>query len=149
MYEIDTMLSSIVCGFQTKWSGWDTHSSSKQEISRFHIWNYESGVLGQKFIFSTPLQPPKFNEFLNFLVMFMLLFSKAFLNNLNYAPISNIPEVMKFYNLGDQSLQTDFSTICAFLEANIWIRPACEFLSCNVINPMHDLFASYFWLDRW
>ena len=34
--------------------------------------------------------------------------SKPFWNNLNYASTANIREVMKFYNLGDKSFETDF-----------------------------------------
>ena len=29
-------------------------------------------------------------------------------NNLNYASTSNVPEVIKFYNLGDKTFETDF-----------------------------------------
>ena len=38
-------------------------------------------------------------------------FTKPFWNNLNYASTSNIREVMKFYNVGDKSFETDFKTI--------------------------------------
>ena len=47
-------------------------------------------------------------EFSDFPFIFMLSFLHTFQNNLNYAPISNIPEVIKLYNLGDESFETDF-----------------------------------------
>ena len=37
----------------------------------------------------------------------MLLYSKTFQNRLNHASSPNTREVMKFYNLGDQSFETD------------------------------------------
>ena len=43
-----------------------------------------------------------------------VLLLKTFLNNLDYAAIANIEEVMKFYNLGDKTLETDFSFICLY-----------------------------------
>ena len=35
--------------------------------------------------------------------------SKPFHNTLNYASTANIEEVMKFYNLGDKTFETDFN----------------------------------------
>ena len=37
------------------------------------------------------------------------LYSKPFHNTLNYASAANIEEVMKFYNLGDKTFETDFN----------------------------------------
>ena len=34
----------------------------------------------------------------------------TFQNNLNYASTSNIREVMKFYNLGNKTFETDFTS---------------------------------------
>ena len=65
-------------------------------------------LLGEKFIFSTSLRLPGYYEFLNFLFILMLSFSKTFQNILNYASTSNIQEIMRFYNLGDKSFETDF-----------------------------------------
>ena len=47
----------------------------------------------------------------NSLLLFMLMQELVnFWNKLNYAPTSNIPDVMTFCNyLGDQSSKTDFS----------------------------------------
>ena len=39
----------------------------------------------------------------------MLSFRQTFQNNLNYASTSNIRKVIKFYNLGDKTFETDFS----------------------------------------
>ena len=39
----------------------------------------------------------------------MLSFSNTLENNLSHAFTANIREVKKFYNLGDQVLETDFS----------------------------------------
>ena len=47
----------------------------KEEISRLHIWNFESDkFFGRKFIFSSPLGLPKFIEFSNFSFIFILYF---------------------------------------------------------------------------
>ena len=46
--------------------------------------------------------------------MLKLSHSKPFYNTLNYASTANIEEVMRFYNLGDKTFETDFSTKCKF-----------------------------------
>ena len=38
-----------------------------------------------------------------------LSYSKPFHNTLNYDSTANIEEVMKFYNPGDKTFETDFS----------------------------------------
>ena len=38
-----------------------------------------------------------------------LSYSKPFYNTLNYAPTANIEKVMKFYNIGDKTFETDFN----------------------------------------
>ena len=43
--------------------------------------------------------------------MLTLFYSKPFHNTLNHASTANITEVMKFYNLGDKTFETDFSYI--------------------------------------
>ena len=45
----------------------------------------------------------------NFLCIFPLSVSLTFQNNLNYASTLNIREVIKFYNLGNKSFETDFN----------------------------------------
>ena len=47
---------------------------------------------------------------MSFLFILKLSCSKRFHNTLNYASTANIEEVMKFYNLGDKTFETDFST---------------------------------------
>ena len=42
--------------------------------------------------------------------MLKLSYSKPFHNTLNYASTANIEEVMKFYNLGNKTSETDFSS---------------------------------------
>ena len=41
--------------------------------------------------------------------MVKLSYSKPFHNILNYASTANIEEVMKFYNIGDKTFETDFN----------------------------------------
>ena len=43
--------------------------------------------------------------------MLKLSYSKPFHNTLNYASTANIEEVMKFYNLGHKTFETDFKFI--------------------------------------
>ena len=71
-------------------------------------------LLGEKFIFfnslaRAPLGQRKFQQFPNFLCIFMLSFSLTFQNNLNYASTLNIREAIKFSNLGNKSFETDFN----------------------------------------
>ena len=46
---------------------------------------------------------------MSFLFILKLSYSKRFHNTLNYASTVKIEEVMKFYNLGDKTFETDFS----------------------------------------
>ena len=39
-----------------------------------------------------------------------LSYSKPFHNTLNYASTANIEEIMKFYNLGHKTFETDFNS---------------------------------------
>ena len=41
--------------------------------------------------------------------------NKPFYNTLNYASTANIEEVMKFYNLGDKTFETDFNLQIVFV----------------------------------
>ena len=41
----------------------------------------------------------------------MLSYSKPFHNTLHYASIANIEKVMKFYNPGDKTFETDLSSL--------------------------------------
>ena len=49
----------------------------------------------------------KFQDFLSFLFILKSSYSKPFHNTLNYTSTANIEEVMKFYNLGDKTFETD------------------------------------------
>ena len=56
----------------------------------------------------------RFSEFSVYIEVVLL---KTFHNTLNYASTASIEEVMKFYNLGDKTFETDFSTlliVCGF-----------------------------------
>ena len=46
-------------------------------------------------------------RFLTFLFILELSYSKPFHNTLNYASTANIEEVMKFYNPGDKTFETE------------------------------------------
>ena len=48
------------------------------------------------------------------LFILKLSYSKPFHNTLNYASTANIEEVIKFYNVGDKTFDTDFSTCTVF-----------------------------------
>ena len=65
--------------------------------------------LGRNLNFLSPLGSLKFEDFLSFLFILKLSYSKPFHNTLNYVSTANIEEVMKFYNLGDKTFETDFS----------------------------------------
>ena len=68
------------------------------------------GPLGKTLIFLSPLGSLTSYDFLSFLFILKLSYSKPFHNTLNYASTANIKEVMKFYNLGgNKSFETDFS----------------------------------------
>ena len=74
------------------------------------------GPLGKTLIVLSPLGSLKFSDFLSFLFIMKLSYSKPFYNTLNYASTANIEEVMKFYNmkfynLGDKPFETDFSKV--------------------------------------
>ena len=95
MSEIDKNEHSMYCGFL--------------RIARFHIWNFENDKsLGRKVLFFKLLGQQNFLEFSHFLFIFILSFLWTFQNNLNYASIKNIREVIKLCNQGDKSFETDF-----------------------------------------
>ena len=90
------------CGFHTKRGRRDTLGFFQKR--RFQGFIYETlkviSLLGEKFIFSSPLEQQNLLEFSDF-PLFMLSFLQTFQNNLNYAATSNIREIVKLYNLGD------------------------------------------------
>ena len=81
------------------------------------------GPLGKNLIFLSPLGSLKFYDFLSFLFILKLSYSKPIRNILNYASVANIEKVMKFYNLGDKTFETDLSL--SALSQNI---KACFFI---------------------
>ena len=65
--------------------------------------------MGKTLTFLSPLGSLKFSDFLSFLFILKLSYSKPFHNTLNYASTANIEEVMKFHSLHDKTFETDFS----------------------------------------
>ena len=74
------------------------------------------GPLGKNLNFLSPLGSLNFFDFLSFLFILKLPFSKPFHNTLNYASTANIEEVMKFYNLAHKTFETDFSFFERYLD---------------------------------
>ena len=71
--------------------------------------------LGEKPSFFVSLGIAEIVGFLSFLFILKLSYSKPFHNTLNDASTANIEEVMKFYNLGDKTFETDFNTIYIYI----------------------------------
>ena len=67
------------------------------------------GPLEKNLNFLCPKGSLKFWDFLSFLFILKFSYSKSFCNTLNYISTTNIEEVMKFYNLGDKTFETDIS----------------------------------------
>ena len=65
-------------------------------------------LLGEKFIFFQILKEKRNFENLKLCVNIHVVPLVNFPAQLNYASTSNAREVMKFYNLGGQSFETDF-----------------------------------------
>ena len=63
---------------------------------------------GETLNFLSPLGSLKFYDFLRFLFILKLSYSKLFHNTFNYVSIANIEEVMRFHNPGDKTFETDF-----------------------------------------
>ena len=61
--------------------------------------------------FLSPLGLLKFYDFLSFLFILKLSYSKPIRNILNCASVENIETVMKFYNLGDKTWATLFGQL--------------------------------------
>ena len=92
------------------------------------------GPLGKNLSCLSSLGSLKFQNFLNFL--FILTFPppppppppylRPFRITLDYASIANIEELMKFYNLGDKTFETDFSFICLYgIQTNTDLLQLC------------------------
>ena len=70
------------------------------------------GPLGKNLNFLSFLGSLKFQDCLSFLFILKLSYSNPFHNSLNYASTANMEEVMKIYNLGDKTFETDFRWTC-------------------------------------
>ena len=64
---------------------------------------------GKTLIFFVSLGIAEIQNFLSFQFILKLSYSKFFHNTLNYASTANTEEVVKFYNLGDKTCETDFN----------------------------------------
>ena len=74
-----------------------------------------AGLLGEKFTFFNCLETTKISRSLRFSVYIDVVLLINFQNNFNYASASNIREVIKFYNLGDKTFETDFSPYIRYI----------------------------------
>ena len=64
-----------------------------------------------------------------------LYYSKPSYNTLNYASTTNIKEVTKFYNLGNNSFETDFSTLKPCLQTVVTIaKHVCDYVPKGILN---------------
>ena len=67
------------------------------------------GPLEKTFIFFVSLGIAEILGFSELSVFLKLSYSKPFHDTLNYASTANIEEVLKLYNLGHETFETDFS----------------------------------------
>ena len=72
------------------------------------------GPLGKKPLIFVSLGITGIHDFLRFQ---FILKSKPFHNTLYYASTANIEEVMKFYNLGDKTFETDLDKTGSVISA--------------------------------
>ena len=105
MSENDRKVPLIIRDFHMKSGMCDLLSSFKREdfkVSYLKFWEWS---LGRKVLFSIPWGQPKFPPFLKLSVHIQVVL----LINLNYTSTLIICEVIKFYNLGNKTFETDFS----------------------------------------
>ena len=69
------------------------------------------GLLGEKFTFFNSLGTTRISRGLRLSVYINVDLLINFPEQLDYASTSNIREGIKFYNLGDKTFETDFSSI--------------------------------------
>ena len=101
------------------------------------------GPLGKNLNFLSPLGSLKFEDFLSFLFMLKLSYSKPFHKTLKYASTANIEEVMQFYNLGDKTFEADFNLVNFRWENQTWKEPRKV---TNLMGLIWMLF--HLWLRR-
>ena len=82
-------------------------------ILRYKIFGHVD-PLGKKVNFFVSLGIAEIQGFLSIQFILKLSYSKSFHNTLNYAYTVNIEEVVKFYNLGDKTFETDFKYVIIF-----------------------------------
>ena len=70
------------------------------------------GPLGKNLSFFVSLGIAEFLGFSELSVYTEIVLLKTFHNASNYASTANIEEVMKFYNLGNKTFETDFNSAC-------------------------------------
>ena len=72
--------------------------------------------------------------------MLMLSFSKSFHKNLNYASTANIEEVMKFFNPGYKTFETDFIRECVADHHSYYLarRSLCEIINSTLVCSFID-----------
>ena len=87
------------------------------------------GPLGKNLIFLSPLGSLKCQDFLSFLFIQKFSYSEPIHDILSYASVENIEKVMKFYNLGDKTFETDLSS--SALSQNI---KACFITALMIID---------------
>ena len=95
-FELIYFRNSFCCRIKNSWS------------FKYKILGHVSPV-GENLTFLFPLELLKFYDFLSHLFILKLSFSKPFYSTWSYASTANIQEVMKFYNQGDKTFETDFS----------------------------------------
>ena len=101
------------------------------------------GLSGEKFTFFNSLGTTKFPEVSDFLFLLTLSFWQTFQNKLNYAFTSNIREVIKFYNLGDKTFETDFRYFHDG-HLNVTWRGGAHFLSLHNLSRKNCILTPCF-----
>ena len=69
----------------------------------FQVWQGIPGINPENLNAFVSFEIAEIFNFLNFLFILKLSYSKPFHNTLNYVSTANIEKVMKFYNLGDKT----------------------------------------------
>ena len=69
----------------------------------FQVWQGIPGINPENLNVFVSFEIAEIFNFLNFLFILKLSYSKPFHNTLNYVSTANIEKVMKFYNLGDKT----------------------------------------------
>ena len=93
------------------------------------------GPLGKKNLnFFVSIGITGIHDFLNIQFILKLPNSKPFHNTLNCASTANIEEVMKFYNLGDKTFETDFHYEDKLRKSNCFFRQSTDKIILKLIK---------------